>query len=84
LGDFAERETSDAMSAESSGLYDPDMVRCVSWAGIGISEFVGRGVGFRTSRMFNFWGMYLCELLFFLRQSAVEEKDRRTTRGLAR
>jgi len=35
-------------------------------------------VGLRTSRMFNFCGMCLFEFFFFLRHTAVDEKDRRT------
>jgi len=34
--------------------------------------------------MFNVWGMCLFEFLLFFRQSAVEEKARRTTRFLER
>jgi len=44
----------------------------------------GDGVGLRTSRMFNLCGMCLFEFFFFLRQNAVDEKDRRTIRLLVR
>jgi hypothetical protein len=89
-GFLAARATSDATSAESLGLYVPDMGRHASQVDDGISELVGCEMGnddsdrdgLRTSRMFNFCGMCLCEFLFFSRHNAVDEKDRRTIKLL--